>query len=205
MRKHRFCILFILFLFNYSPPALGFEHCSIEKDRVILYKVINWWYDNLDQEADFLCRKTIICRRLGQADIQYDAKNQTLTFKLENTVGELLAYGPSLFVCEQLNTDFFGNGRAGRVKKDHQGIREISFHEIEEQHAEKIQNFQEQILITLKGTITGLKNGKIALDQTGEFIKPCPELDKRPSILLTITDQATQTVLAQFSADTKSR
>lgn len=191
-------ILSFFLLLLMTSHAVSFESCSIDEDRVIVYKVINWWYDCLEVDSRLLCGKNLRCSLTGQIDIRYNPKKQTLILKLDKGLGELISIGAVNPIAGQLNPDFFGKAKAGHIRSNDHGIREIGFQEVPPDHADKLKRLQGRMMITLTGMITGLKNGKLALDSEEDFIRSCPASDKKNPIVLTLTLSETKERLARF-------
>jgi hypothetical protein len=112
--------------------------------------------------------------------------------------------GPSYLKCTWLNKKYFGNGEAAIISNDLSAINAVILNNIDTHHGRIIQGIEKDIEFELEGSIGGLLNGRIALHQSGNFIKTCPAAslgwgDSLP-ISLKIINSDTKEVLATYSA-----
>jgi len=100
---------------NYTVCA---EKYYIDDNRVLLYKIINWWYDSLVEESQQLCGRTIRCQSNGNIQIEYDADKMRLKLKTRESFADLLSvfkqcekcWGSSYLTLTWLNKEYFGDG-----------------------------------------------------------------------------------------------
>ena len=181
------------------------EKYYIDNQRVLLYKVINWWYDCLPEESTQLCGSRIKYENRGNARILYDASEKELTLGVDGGFADLLAFfsqcrgcrGPSHFQCTWLNRKYFGQGRAKKFGRQRTFTVEIA----DENQLRILRSMQHHLVFVVEGIIGGLMNGQIALHQGGDQLKTCPEpeqSDEPYSIRLTLFNSKTNEVLATY-------
>ena len=183
------------------------EKYYIDNQRVLLYKIINWWYDCLPEESTRLCGSRIKYENRGNARILYDAAEQKLTLEVDGGFAELLAFfkvcqgcrGPSHFECTWLNGKYFGMGRAKIFSRQ----QTFTVENVDENQAKAIRSMKHHLVFVVEGIIGGLMNGQIALHQGGDLLKTCPEpeqSDEPYSIRLTLFNSKTNEMLATYQA-----
>lgn len=199
--------------FSATPDiAACSENYYINNSRVLLYKIINWWYDSLPEDSQRLCGELIRCRSERNVQIEYDTDGMKIRFYTKESFADLLSvfkpcepcWGPSFLQLTWLNKKYFGHGRYLPSTDRDSHLNSFIFGEIEGIHAEKIQSIVDAIGLELEGAICGLMNGKISLHHSGELLKTCPADGKRQDedspITLKIVNFQTEEVLAKFSA-----
>jgi len=206
---HLFLVLLCIHIFSFD--AFCEETYRIDNNRVLLYKIINWWYDCLPDECDLFCGKTVECDNRGNAEIEYSAADMTLKLKVKGGFADLFSifkackdcYGPSYLECRQLNRKYFGNGKAVGIHAGFRGFNEFVFNAISSSQAQSVRNIKDDIKFVLKGRIGGLVGGKVALHQAGQFQKACPKDPKNQKaafpITLKIVNAQTDEILAIYS------
>jgi hypothetical protein len=188
MSKKRYLLLLFVLLCIHVFPCDAFyaETYRIENSRVLLYKIINWWYDCLPDECDLFCGKIVECDNRGNAEIQYDASDMTLRLRVRGGFAELFSvfktckdcYGPAFLECRQSNRKYFGSGKAAGINIDFQGFTEFIFNGIRSARLQSLKEIKEEITFILYGKVGGLVGGKVALHQVGRFQRSCPENPK---------------------------
>lgn len=208
-----FFITIVLLCFHIADhDAFCSETYYMNNNRVLLYKIINWWYNCLPEEESELCGSLIKCENKDNAQVQYYEAEMILKLKINNGLADLLSvfkqckqcFGPSYLKCTWLNKKYFGSGEAAIVSNDLQTISAFIINNIDENHGRRIQSIEKNIIFEIEGTIGGLVSGQIALHQVGNFIKTCPESshgrDDSLPISLKIINSNTKEVLATYSA-----
>ena len=179
--RYLLAVLFMLVLFRPSA-ASGAESYYIEGSRVLLYKIINWWYDCLPEDSRMLCGLPVRCDTSGEAVIRYREADSQLTLGLaRDLAGQLSLFapctggpGPARLRCTWLNRAYFGRAAAAPVIQDGGSVTALVFHRVGRQYHRRLQAVENSIRIELTGRIGGLMDGKIALYTKGPFIKSCP-------------------------------
>jgi len=163
------------------------EIYDIDHQPAVFYKIINWWYDCLPEECDWLCGKTVTYTYLENVRIGYDEVRMTLRLRMDDGFADQLSLfkpgkpcaGPSQLQCTRLNGKYFGKGRAARVS-DWNGF---VFDNIAKAQARLLESMRKDISLVLEGKIGGLQNdGKIALHPADTFLRNCPRVSEDPSI-----------------------
>ncbi|WP_027362442.1 hypothetical protein [Desulfospira joergensenii] len=191
-------------------------HCSetyhIGNNRVLLYKIINWWYDCLPEESNALCGLTVKCRSRDDTQVVYNETEMILRLQIDGGfAGQFSIFkqcepclGPSHLKCTWLNKKYFGKGEAAIISNDFQAIRIFTIKNIDKYHGQIIQNLEKDIEFELEGSIGGLLNGRVALHRAGDFIKTCSTpshgLGDSLPISLKIINSNTKEILATYSA-----
>ena len=203
------CILLFSCLFLNHANAFCTESYYIENNRVLLYKIINWWYDCLPEESNQLCGRIIKCVSEGDTQVEYNEKKMTLKLQIHGGFAGLLSifkqceqyFGPSYLKCTGLNKKYFGNGEA--VIVTNKLPANFLFMNIDNSHSQLIKSLEEDIVFELKGEICGLLNGRIALHHVGNFLRTCPkgfkQNEKNFPTTLRIIDSQTKEELAKYS------
>ncbi len=205
-----FTIFLSCILINHD--AFCSETYYIDNNRVLLYKIINWWYDCLPEESSQLCGSLIKCQSKGNAQVEYNETEMILKLQIKGGFADLLSafkkceqcFGPSYLKCTWLNKKYFGSGEAVIVSNELPAMSAFTIKHIDKKQGRLIRSIEKDIIFELEGVIGGLLNGKIALHQAGHFIKTCPgdtqsRNDSSP-ISLKIKNFHTKEVLAKYSA-----
>lgn len=137
---------------------------------MLLYKIINCWYDNLPEESHQICGSLIRCQTKGNIQIEYDAIEMKLRRNAKENFAGLLSifkqceqcWGPSYLELTWLNKECFGDGKFITSTDKYSSLNPYIFVHIERANAQRIQNIVNIIGIELEGVICGLVNGKIA-------------------------------------------
>jgi hypothetical protein len=173
-------ILTMYLLVSAHSSACG-ETCFIDKNPLLLYKTINWWYSILPEESDKLCGKPISCQNIGDARVDYDETSQTLTIAIKGGFATMLSIfrecdrccGPSHLRCTWCKQNYFRCADT-TVRVDHAGrVDGFVFTRVEREAACRVQGMQRDLMFVVEGIIGGLSNGRIALHPAGDLIKTC--------------------------------
>ena len=211
MKIFFYCILVFSCLFFIHPDALGSETYYIENNRVLLYKIINWWYDCLPEESNRLCGSPVRYMNTGNARVDYDEPEMKLKLHIHGGFGELLSifkqckdcYGPSYLKCIWLNREYFGHGEGKAIRYEIPAISHFAFNHVDMSHFRRMKRIEENIVFKLEGTIGGLLNGRISLHHAGTFIQSCAEVFEGKGESLTTTikiiNSGTEEILAKYS------
>ncbi len=193
---------------NYTACS---EKYYINDNRVLLYKIINWWYDSLVEESQQLCGRPIRCRSNGNIQIEYDAIKRTLKLKTKESFADLLSvfkqcekcWGPSYLKLTWLNNEYFGDGNFIAPADKRSTLNSYIFDHIQRANAQRIQSIVDVIDLELEGVVNGLMDGKIALHHSGKLLKTCHVTSEKHDVIFPITlkivSSQTEEVLAKFS------
>ena len=164
------------------------EKYYIDNQNVLLYKIINWWYDSQPRENSLICGKAIKCDNIGNAFIEYTKSRSVLKVSIQNGLADQLSIfktcdgcsGPSYLRCTWQDEKYFGKGKAAPTKN----LNQFTFLDIDKIHARILKDIEKEIVFVVEGNILGLMtDGKIALHNTGTILKKCPgDTDKKGDI-----------------------
>ena len=211
MKCFLYCIVGLSCLLLFHPDAFCSETYYLENNRVLLYKIINWWYDCLPEESTQLCGSLVKCQSKGDTQVEYNETEMVLKLQIRGGFGRLLSifkqcekcYGPSYLKCIWFNKKYFGSGEAVIVTTDLPTVGDFIFNNIDNIHSRRIKSIEEDIVFELEGKVGGLLNGRIALHHAGNFIRTCPKVSQRndefSSTTLKIINSYTEEVLAKYS------
>lgn len=186
------------------------EKYYINNNQVLLYKIINWWYDSLPEESHQLCGSFIRCQTKGNVQIEYDAIEMKLRLNAKESFAELLSifkqceqcWGPSYLKSTWLNKEYFGDGKFITSTDKYSTVNSYIFAHIEKTHAQKIQSIVDVIGLEFEGVICGLMDGKIALHHSGKQLKTCragsEKQDENFPITLKFVNSQTEEILAKL-------
>lgn len=202
-------VLFFFYLHLNSRTASCSEVYRIDNQSTLLYKTINWWYDCLPQDNYFLCGKAIKYSNYGNARIEYTESMSILKISVQRGFADLLSIfkncddclGPSYLRCIWLNEKYFGKSKATPVSHMNQFI----FHPMDKSQARIFKKLEKNIIFIVEGNILGLINeGKIALYNTGNLLKSCPNaVDDKGAIFpitVKIMNAKNDEILARYLA-----
>lgn len=211
MKHLAFCLIALSLLLITSQGAFCSETYFIDNNRVLLYKIINWWYDCLSEESTQLCGSLIKCRNKGDARVRYDETRKFLQLQINGGFANLLSifknceqcFGPSHLKCTWLNKKYFGGGKAAIISNEVPAISGFTFHGVDKDHSRIIQSIESEIELELEGKVGGLLNGKIALHKAGNSLKSCPDIsqDRADNFItsLKFINSHTKEILAEYS------
>ena len=209
-----FVLVLSCFLLNHDD-AFCSEDYYIDGNPILLYKVINWWYDCLPKESKQLCGHLIKCESNGDARVEYIEAEKKLKLKIKGGFADLLSiskpcgqsFGPSYLKCTWLNKKYFGTGEAVDIPNESPLINDFIIHNVGKYHGRLIYSIEKYMVFELEGVIGGLLNGKIALHQAGNFIKDWPAADHGRGngfpVSLKIINSNTKEALANYSVITE--
>ena len=177
----------------------------INNQKVLLYKIINWWYDSLPEDARRLCGARVRCRTKGPVQIQYNAGEMTLKFDADTGFAQLLSIfeGRSRLKLIWVNKKYFGDGKISVSTTRPPSARSYVFSPVDHADARRILSVGRFVGFQLEGVVKGLMNGKIALHHAGKQLKTCPKKFQRPHktdpTTLDIVNFQTMEILATLS------
>lgn len=178
-----FFILIIQAVFINSPSYAATERYYIDDQPVLLYKVINWWYDSLPDQSQQLCGHRIKYTFSTDTASSYNADSRQLAIFLPSSFADLLSifktgdhcFGPSRLHCEWINGKYFGQSKALDILPAAGGVNRLVFDNFSEADALSVKNTVGKLSLSLEGAVGGLMNGKIALFTSCEsdMLKKC--------------------------------
>jgi hypothetical protein len=210
MKRFLQITLVVLCFALFSHNAYCTEIYSINNNQVLLYKIINWWYDCLPEESDLLCGSLIKYQNKGNAHVEYNDSEMILKLRIDTGFADQLSVfraceqcsGPAYFHCTWLNKDYLGNDKTDAVPDKLQALNSFTFQNIGKKQAQRLRDIETDILFEIEGVIFGLMNGKIALYHGDDFLKTCPDMPQNQEGIypcLKIINGNTNEELAKYS------
>lgn len=211
-----------MFILSYFHLSFGLAYCFdiyfidnlsekyyIENQNVLLYKIINWWYDCQPDENFLLCGEKIKCKNIGNAFIEYTQSKSVVKISIREGFADQLSIfktcdgcsGPSYLRCIWHNKKYLGKGDAASIID----LNQFIFVHIDKIQANILKDIEKDIVVVVEGHILGLtNNGEIALHNTGAILKKCLNNTNRKDgifpITVTIKNNSTDEIIAQYIA-----
>lgn len=208
---HFFLILLCINVYVYKASCS--ETYYIDDNSVVFYKIINWWYYSLPEESERFCGRPAKCLNQGNAQVEYIEMEKKLILHIKGGFADLFSIfkeceqcvGPSHLNCIRLNKKYFGDAKAAMMSPKSTPLNQFVFEGIKKNHAQYLKKIEKNISFVMEGVILGLVNGKVALHQSGNFIKECPKDSQNQEsdfpIILNIIDTETDEIIATYSAN----
>jgi len=209
MKRVIYFIILIFWIPVMGSAAFCAEAYYINNNHVLLYKIINWWYDCLAEESELLCESTIKCRVQDDIRIKYNVAEMKLAIGIPGGFAHQLSLlGPLSnsyeLACTSLNRTYFSKSEAKNISGGLPILGALVIHRVGKTQGLQIQRMEKDIVFELDGIISGLVNGKIALNHKGSFIKTCPDAARTGApgfpVHLRIMNSNTKEVLATYAA-----
>jgi len=167
-----FPVSIFVFVFISTSCARCSEAYYIDNNRVLLYKIINWWYECLPDEANALCGRLIKYEKQKDIIIKYDQNKLNIVLTAKG--GFATQISATDLKCTWSNRAYFGGGKPVDITSLQLSAGEFTINNIDANHYHRIKDILPHLTFELKGEIAGLLNGQIALHRAGPFIKKCP-------------------------------
>lgn len=178
-----------------TGPGICAETYAIDNQRVLIYKIIAWWYDCLPEEAQALCGREIFWQSSRQVRVTYDATKGRLQLQLGDGLADRLSL-PSPLKPILLNPLYFNLKTQPALVDPAAGS--FVFSGVDKKNAERFRGIEERIAVDPAGEITGLEDGRIALWPSTQRIKFCPPQENISAVRLSIINTIAGEVLAEF-------
>lgn len=189
--------------------AAGIDTCAIDGQPVLLYKIIQWWYDAPASEAPWACGRTLACRTRDPIQITYAQNDRRLTLRFEAAFAELVSAGapqtgkPSVDLrATGLDPNYFGIITAKLLQDPVNALGRLCFEGVATDQADRLAAMANRLEVVLSGPVCGLVDGRIALTHGQGLLKVCPAsaspATESPSVTLILRDRHTAAVLAIF-------
>lgn len=205
--------LLLLLLFSTAGVvpcrAANFAY-SIDGQPVLLYKIIQWWYDAPATEVPWICGRTLACRTMDPIQITFSQADRRLTFRFEAGFAELVSAGApttgSLLAGAAivwLNSDYFDAATTEICPRSANTPGRFCLEAVTRDRADGVVAMAAGLEVVLSGPIRGLLDGRIALGDTEGPLKACPPngapATASQPVTLTLRQRASDTVLAIFA------
>lgn len=179
-----------------DPGGFGRETYFIDGQRVLLYKVINFWYTSLEGEGELFCGKPLSLKIRGMA-VSHEADTGRLRLRPGSQWTEYLCVGDPALVLQRLHPGYFQQPHTGTVALSDVVENGVPVFPVDPETAARLRAMASELALCLQGTITGLANGKIALAGCGQALKTCGADPGTPS--LKIIHVPADEILAEFT------
>lgn len=208
------CLVFgacLALLPGHAATAPGSETCTIDGNQVLLYKIINFWYDCLPEETGQICGTRLHCQSRGEARVGYTPGEKLLEIRVETGFMRLLAVagkpgagaGPGTLNCVMLNRAYFGRGTPAALSESPEETLTFRFYDLDRAHYRKLKRIEKDIAVEVEGPVSGLLDGRIALVKRDGLLKHCPGLalpgGASPSVSVRLVIAKTREVLAVYA------
>ncbi len=191
------------------------EAYYIDGNRVLLYKIINWWNDCLPGDSDLLCGSSLTYNNKEEIQLQYDMSGGELTLKLGGSFPELLSMfkvcdqcsAPTLFQPILINKDYLGESKPQYVDEKNFASGNLSITGMDEKHIYLLQRIKKDLSLEIEGPIGGLllSDGRIALHQSGDFLRSCSKQsggqNNGAGVMFRIKDARTDEVIVEYTSN----
>lgn len=205
--------LLLLLLFSIASvvpsPAANFAY-TIDEQPVLLYKIIQWWYDAPAADAPWACGRTLTCRTADPIQITYAQNDRRLSLQFEAGFAELVSAGtpeagsPSMDLrATWLDPNYFGDVTAKLCPDPGCPLGRLCIEGVASDQAPRLAAMGNHIEVVLAGTVCGLVDGRIALTHGQGLLKVCPAsaspaTPSRP-VTLALRNRDADAVLAIFA------
>lgn len=193
---------------NSSDLYSNFQY--IDNKQVLLYKIMNWWNIDSNQNDITPCHKAVKYKRIGNIKVKYNDKSKELTLIFKNSFADLVdilkecknCYGPEYLENIFLNQEYFKNATTKNITKELSLLKKLTVNNVSKKEASKIIHMEQDITIILEGFIGGILSisNNISLHQAGIFFRSCPKKGKNDfPIKFTIVNTSTNALLIGYT------
>lgn len=182
--KNTLLITFIILHYCIVPKTSnGAELYFLDGSRVLLYKIINWWYYAPPGEGDQLCGERLEYVKTGNAKVHYFDKKTQVTITIDGGFAPLLSVVRKCETCPAVYS-VVGSWQEGEdlsSESPRLTIDELPFTNeytltiegIDRKMVETIRTWEADLVFTLSGVVQGLQNGKIAVGDALDKLGKC--------------------------------
>jgi hypothetical protein len=202
--------LLILCLAVAGPAFADIDTYTIDGQPVLLYKIIQWWYDAPDIQAPWICGRTLTCRTRAPIEVTYSSGNGRLRLDIEAEFAELVwpkiaGSGKVRLHLYPIRTDPAYLNDSARASCSDIGNRPagLSMEAVTQEQAQRWMRSAADLELVLSGPVLGLMDDRVALVDDAALYKTCPPTALSPSgsrtMTLTLRHRPTRQVLVVFS------
>ncbi|WP_128995036.1 hypothetical protein [Candidatus Marinarcus aquaticus] len=172
----------------------------LDKNEVLLYKILNWWGIESHEESTEFCFNSIKVRSNKTLQVSYDTQLKTLKIDSKKKFAHLLSVFENKHVYlknEYINSNYFQKVKAENIQK----INTMHLKNVTVNEYEKIKKNQKNLAFELEGKVAGLLSGsgKLSLHRNGDFLRSCPHKEKETfDIVFKLLNIKTKEVVAQY-------
>lgn len=160
------------------------ERYFLNDQRVLLYKLINWWYHAAPAEAHQICGDSLRSEITG-GWLRYESESGIkLALAGEYGCGSLISLKTGCGQSPQrshrvdatwVNTEYFESGQLSFVFEERRETNDCSLviYNVSEPSLEMLRTAAVGLQLTISGRVNGLGNGKVALLGGGDCYERC--------------------------------
>lgn len=155
----------------------------LDGNRVLLYKIINWWYYATPGESDRLCGDRVKYVNGGNAKVHHSVQDSKVKITIVGGFAPLLSAVSQCESCPVLysiesswqDVHFFTDSRSSLNIEESTFTNDYSLtiKGIDREEVESLMSMETDLVFTLSGRVQGLQNGKIALSRDGDLLEKC--------------------------------
>jgi hypothetical protein len=183
---------------------------TIDGQPVLLYKIIQWWYEAPDAQAPWICGRTLACRTRSPVEISFMPDNRRINLRFETDFADLI--WPEIAGGGNVRLDLYpiytdpaylnGSAHASGADIGNRPAR-FSVVGVTPEQAQQWIRSADGLELVLSGLVRGLADDRVALADGPALIKSCPQGTASGSapraMTLTLRHRPTDRVLAIFS------
>jgi hypothetical protein len=183
---------------------------TIDGQPVLLYKIIQWWYEAPDTQTPWICGHTLACHTRQPVEISFTRDNHCISLRFETEFADLIwpeigGSGKVRLDLHPIWTDpayFNANAHALCADRGNHPAR-LFIEEVNPEQAQQWMRSANDLELMLSGPVRGLADDRVALADSPALLKICPHEvtagSAPPTMTLTLRHRTTQRVLAIFS------
>ena len=183
---------------------------TIDGQPVLLYKIIQWWYEAPEAQAPWICARTLACRTRHPVEISFSPDDRRISLRFETEFADLIwpEIGGSdksrLYLYPIWTDPVFLNGgtHASGTDLGNRSFR-LSLVGVTPDQAQQWMRLADGLELVLSGPVCGLADDRVALADGPALLKTCPQGAAPGSapraMTLTLRHRPTGRILAIFS------
>lgn len=208
-------LLFVLFtalLLFFSNPGYCTDYCSLDDQQILLYKIINWWYDARSAGGE-LCDSVITCRNSGVINFDVTDENGGTHATLQMMCVPLMSFFTNCEMQQSVSSpipaaytsDQYRDAEVTLVITEFPTTNNclIRFENISRDAALTLEKQHLDLVFIVTGKVQGLGKGKIALNSHGDCFGKCKGVPAGTSTVqvidIELVDSKTQSIVVRFS------
>jgi hypothetical protein len=213
-RRHWFrlapWISLILCLAVAGPAFADIDTYTIDGQPVLLYKIIQWWYDAPGAQAPWICGRMLACRTQHPLDVTFIPDKSRLNICFETEFAELV--WPEIAGSGKVRMDLYptwtdsaylnDSAPASCPAVDNRSAG-LSMETVSPEQAQRWMRSAADLEMIFSGFVLGLAEDRVALVDDTVLIKTCPPTAVSRSgsraMTLTLRHRSTKQVLVVFS------
>lgn len=211
-------VLLIAFAVICILPVCGqaSDRYFLNDQPVLLYKVINWWYDAEPETAQQICGDKIRYVGHGKLQLSYNANSTVNTMQVDVAGGFAALLSPVRQCADcplqyqgsaiWLNRKYF-EGNVGQITVEElqfQNSCRFSFANVTRGAFQELSDLGPNLAVVLDAEVRGLTDGRIVLYDAADTLGKCAisglreSTPRSPDIILQLIDSSHDEVVASF-------